>query len=193
MHVKLRLVGGKSAGQEIPIRDAKFLIGRGPQCKLRPKSEAVAEQHCELQVDFGGAAVVDLGSVSGTWVNGQRIEGRRALHSGDVLAVGPLEFEVILAVSTSVAGKKKPKVANVEEAAARMADGCRETIDDVSDWLGPADDNPTAARYAAHLSAEELAAMSTGTAAAAKVPGPVATDTTQTAANEVLNRLLKRP
>jgi pSer/pThr/pTyr-binding forkhead associated (FHA) protein len=36
--------------------------------------------------------VIDLGSTNGTYVNGERVSGRRRLHEGDVLQVGDTEL-----------------------------------------------------------------------------------------------------
>ena len=68
----------------------------------------------------GRVSVRDLGSPTGTWVNGEPVQpGQdRELKAGDRLKIGTLEFEVQLVVSVS--GKKKPMVHNVQEAAARF-------------------------------------------------------------------------
>ena len=197
MQVKLRIVGGKNATQEVAVTGPRYAIGRGPKCQLRPKSDAVAERHCDLLVEPGSVRVEDHGSPQGTLVNGQRVAGSQELKQGDRLTVGPLEFEVILSVS--VAGKKKPKVANVEEAAARLATGGRDALDDISDWVGSGDDDtPVPSRYAAQLTTEEKDALGLGanpapTPASKQPAAAVSSDATGVAANELLNRLLKRP
>ena len=38
--------------------------------------------------------VEDLGSLNGTWVNGERLEGPRALSAGDFVQLGSVSFEV---------------------------------------------------------------------------------------------------
>ena len=83
----------------------------------------------------GGSTIRDLGSRNGTLVNGQKITGEHELRTGDKIKIGPLEFEVQL--STSVSGKKKPKVHSVQEAAARTAEAARprDAEPDISDWL----------------------------------------------------------
>ena len=83
----------------------------------------------------GKVTIRDLGSRNGTIVNGQKIAGEHELRTGDKIKVGPLEFEVHL--STSVSGKKKPKVHNVQEAAARTVEAAkpRDNEADIGDWL----------------------------------------------------------
>ena len=36
MDVKLVVLGGKHPGQEIVVQGPEFLVGRAPECKLRP-------------------------------------------------------------------------------------------------------------------------------------------------------------
>ena len=97
MEVKLVVVGGRHAGKEIPVTGPQFLIGRGERCQLRPQSDMVSREHCAIVVEEGTVVVRDLNSRNGTFVNQQRVEGSRKLHSGDRLKIGPLEFEVRLA------------------------------------------------------------------------------------------------
>ncbi len=135
MDVKLVVLGGKHPGQEIAVQGPEFLVGRAPECKLRPNSDMVSRRHCMITISEGRVAIRDLGSRNGTIVNGEKIAGERELHTSDKLKVGPLEFEVHL--STSVSGKKKPKVHNVREAAARTVEAAkpRDSEADISDWL----------------------------------------------------------
>jgi pSer/pThr/pTyr-binding forkhead associated (FHA) protein len=143
MDVKLVVVGGKRPGQEIPVSGPEFVVGRAPECKLRPNSDMVSRRHCMISIEEGKATIRDLGSRNGTIVNGQKITGEHELRTGDKVKVGPLEFEVLL--STSIGGKKKPKVQNVQEAAARTweASAPRDSEPDLSDWLAEEDDNDT--------------------------------------------------
>ncbi|MGA2618393.1 MAG: FHA domain-containing protein [Thermoguttaceae bacterium] len=141
MDVKLIVVGGKNAGQKIPVAGPKFLIGRAEDCQLRPRSDLVSRHHCVLLLEQGSVAVRDLGSKNGTLVNDEEIKSQRELKAGDHLKVGALEFEVALSVELS--GKKKPKVRNVQEAARRTIEsaGGKDQIDlDVTQWLADDDD-----------------------------------------------------
>lgn len=137
MELRLKVVGGKQAGQEILIGGPKFLIGRGEECQLRPNSEAVSRQHCVLQVEDGRATVCDLGSRNGTLVNDQRVEGRYTLKTGDRLTIGQLRFEVQL--TTGLKGQKQPIVKDVKDAATRTRDAVAAEDLDVDSWLHAAD------------------------------------------------------
>ena len=138
MELRLKVLGGKQAGQEIPIAGPKFLIGRGEECQLRPNSDAVSRQHCVLQLEDGRATVCDLGSRNGTLINDQRVEGRYTLKTGDRLTIGQLRFEVQL--TTGLKGQKQPIVKDVKDAATRTRDAVAAEDLDVDAWLNAADD-----------------------------------------------------
>jgi predicted component of type VI protein secretion system len=135
MDVKLVVLGGKHPGQEIAVTVPEFLIGRASECKLRPNSDMVSRRHSMIAVSEGRATIRDLGSRNGTIVNDKKITGEHELRTGDKIKVGPLLFEVQL--STSVSGKKKPKVHSVQEAAARTVESVkpRDHEEDIGDWL----------------------------------------------------------
>lgn len=100
---------GPNHGKAIPIAGAKFLIGRDPQCNLRPASQAVSKQHCAILVRNGTVFVQDLSSTNGTVVNEVPVQGEQPVKDGDRLKVGPLEFTLqILAVPTPTDGTPLP-------------------------------------------------------------------------------------
>jgi len=143
MFVKLKVTHGPSAGKEIKIPRAQFSIGRGDECSLRPKSDAISRKHCLLLIEANQVVIRDLGSKNGTYVNGDRVEGDRALKPGDHLKVGPLEFEVM--IDYGLGGDKRPKVENIAEAASRTFDSNASDAD-VTSWLEEADDLDKARR-----------------------------------------------
>ncbi|NLF71120.1 MAG: FHA domain-containing protein [Candidatus Anammoximicrobium sp.] len=151
MKVKLKLLKGSEAGKEIKIPTPKCLIGRGEDCHLRPKSDAISRRHCVIYLKEGELLVRDLKSRNGTLVNGERLTEDRVLKSGDTLQVGPLAFEVV--VDHSLGGEKKPKVSSVKEAAARTTSSGKDTVQlndgDISDWLAEADEEERARRRVA--------------------------------------------
>jgi pSer/pThr/pTyr-binding forkhead associated (FHA) protein len=65
-------------------------IGRGQAAELRLAwDREVSRVHAELERLNGGWAVIDDGlSSNGTFVNGQRLRGRRRLSAGDEIRVG---------------------------------------------------------------------------------------------------------
>jgi pSer/pThr/pTyr-binding forkhead associated (FHA) protein len=49
-------------------------------------------RHARVESGLDGTWVIDLGSTNGTYVNGERIQGRTRLHEGDLLQVGDTEL-----------------------------------------------------------------------------------------------------
>lgn len=93
---ELKVVGGKHAGQVIPLNRRKFLIGREQDCQLRPNSEMVSRHHCVFSLDDFSVRLRDLGSTNGTLVNGERIQREIVLTNTDRILIGNLEFELVV-------------------------------------------------------------------------------------------------
>jgi pSer/pThr/pTyr-binding forkhead associated (FHA) protein len=103
--MKLSLVvmtAGKTTGQAIPVTLAQFIIGRDPQCNLRPASPVISKRHCALITKGGKVTLRDFGSTNGTFVNDKPLKGECVLNNGDVMKVGPLAFKVVIETSTPV-------------------------------------------------------------------------------------------
>jgi len=102
--MKLSLVvmtAGKSKGQAVPINLPQFIIGRDPQCNLRPASAVISKRHCAILVKDGNVSVRDFDSTNGTFVNDVPVKGEAALADGNILKIGPLEFQVKIEPSPS--------------------------------------------------------------------------------------------
>jgi DNA-binding winged helix-turn-helix (wHTH) protein len=89
-----RLVSGDRA---IPIAGGEHIVGRDPGCPLWIDSSFVSRRHARLIVAPGAVMLEDLGSRNGTFLNGERISGRRTLSQGDEIRVGPATFVLHLA------------------------------------------------------------------------------------------------
>jgi len=137
MKAKLCVLKGPSEGKEITIPVSKFFIGRGEDCHLRPKSDAISRHHCAIIITDSQIAIRDFGSKNGTFVNDQRVENIAILNNGDKIVVGPLSFKLVL--DHSLGGIKQPKVQGVEDVAQRSASRNLEvsTSDDdsIASWL----------------------------------------------------------
>jgi pSer/pThr/pTyr-binding forkhead associated (FHA) protein len=94
MKVNLVVADGVHQGKVIPIKLAQFVIGRDPQCHLRPSSVAISKRHCAILVKGDKVVLRDLDSTNGTFVNEQPIKGQVELHDEDKLKIGPLAFTV---------------------------------------------------------------------------------------------------
>ncbi len=49
-------------------------------------------RHARVEAHRDGVWLLDLGSTNGTWVNGERMDGRRRLRDGDVVRIGQTEL-----------------------------------------------------------------------------------------------------
>jgi pSer/pThr/pTyr-binding forkhead associated (FHA) protein len=96
------LTPGKMEGKSIPINIAQFVIGRDPQCNLRPASALISKRHCALSMRGDRVFVRDFDSTNGTRVNDQPLKGEQEVFNQDQLSVGPLLFRVVLEGSPAV-------------------------------------------------------------------------------------------
>lgn len=140
MRVKLRVLKGAQAGREVAISVSEFLVGRGEECHLRPRSDAISRQHCIVAVKDGQVVIRDLGSKNGSYVNGKRVEGEQVVQGGDEFRIGPLQFEVV--IEQSIGGAKRPAAQNVKEVASRTAASPVEGLD-IASWLEESEDTAT--------------------------------------------------
>lgn len=96
MKFYLIVAKGKKQGFPIPIEVDLFMIGSDKMCQLRAQHEDIGEKHVVLVTRGKKVFVSDQNSGHATLINGEIMEGGAewALHSGDMLEVGPLKFMV---------------------------------------------------------------------------------------------------
>src|SRR5687768_8161871 len=102
MKVSLVVMSAGKAGQAIPVTLSQFIIGRDPQCNLRPASQIISKRHCAIITKAGKVSVRDFESTNGTFVNDTQVKGEVPLNAEDILKVGPLEFRVVIEKTTPV-------------------------------------------------------------------------------------------
>ncbi|MFO0866397.1 MAG: FHA domain-containing protein [Gemmataceae bacterium] len=120
------LSAGKASGQAIPIALPQFVIGRDPQCNLRPASPLISKTHCAVKIRQGQVYIEDFGSTNGTFLNEQPVKGEVLAKDGDVLKAGPLTFRIAIQVpagaNASPANKATPQSAVAGSASPAVAD-----------------------------------------------------------------------
>jgi predicted component of type VI protein secretion system len=119
MKLSLVVAQGVHAGKVIPVAGAEFVIGRDPQCQLRPASPAISKQHCALSIRGEQVFIRDCGSTNGTFVNGEQVAGELEVKAGDRLRVGPLEFDLKVEAAAAPAVAAKPVAKPVARPAAK--------------------------------------------------------------------------
>jgi pSer/pThr/pTyr-binding forkhead associated (FHA) protein len=110
--MKLSLVvvtAGKMQGKIIPITLPEFVIGRDPECHLRPASPLISKRHCAFIVKEHKASVRDFDSTNGTMINDVPLKGEREIVNNDIVKVGPIEFRVELEVVSRVKTPPPPR------------------------------------------------------------------------------------
>jgi pSer/pThr/pTyr-binding forkhead associated (FHA) protein len=73
-----------------------------------------------IRVALPDITVEDLGSTTGTMVNGQKIAAKTVLKGGEKLSVGPLHFQVVVERPAPI---RKPTETSDDDAAAMLMDG----------------------------------------------------------------------
>ena len=80
--------------------NGRFVIGRSKTADLPLNDPAISRQHCALTVTQGVVQVEDLGSASGTFVNGQRVLGSVRLISGDRIKIGNTVLRFVVEIES---------------------------------------------------------------------------------------------
>ena len=91
---QLTVVASESqpVGSILPIAVYPTLLGRSRDADLVVADPTVSLRHVELALDEEGFTLLDLGSTSGTLVNGLVVDGRTRLLHGDIVALGKTEL-----------------------------------------------------------------------------------------------------
>lgn len=77
-------------------------VGRSSDCWLTLQDELSSRVHARLHVTENGFEVEDLGSRNGTFVNGDRVQGRRQVTDGDRIRIGRELMTVLESETTDV-------------------------------------------------------------------------------------------
>ncbi len=78
---------GPILGQRLPINDDETLIGRDPKADIFLNDITVSRRHAKIVRGDSGATVKDLGSLNGSYLNGDIITDS-ALKNNDELQIG---------------------------------------------------------------------------------------------------------
>ncbi len=120
--MKLSLVvnEGVHKGKIIAIPHKQFLIGRDPQCHLRPASNMISKRHCALLLRGDKVFVRDFESTNGTILNDVPVKGESELKNEDRLLIGPLSF--LVHIEAGAAASKPGPAETVKPPASESVD-----------------------------------------------------------------------
>jgi len=79
---------GPLAGQEFPLQQDEFIIGRASSSDIVIDSPGVSRRHARIHRTSDGYVLEDLGSSNGTYVNLRRLTGPYLLQPGDAIRLG---------------------------------------------------------------------------------------------------------
>ncbi len=114
------LTSPEGGTQEVAIESRVASIGRGRDCIVRIASWRAAREHARLLATSRGVFIEDLGSMTGTWVNGNRVARHGPLDYGDEVLVAahrlrvkaPVRALPVAPASTPIASVPEPPVAD---------------------------------------------------------------------------------
>lgn len=104
------LSGASPYTTSVVNRAGETVIGADPDCGIVVHDDWVGARHCAIVGRAGGFTLVDLGSWSGVYVDGERVRGGRTLVSGMEIRIGQTRFawQAVTREEPSHAGLRAP-------------------------------------------------------------------------------------
>ena len=91
---KIEVMSGPDAGKAWELDTAQeYMVGRGVNNEIRLTDKTVSSIHARLEWQEGIWFVSDLGSRHGTYVQDEKVKGRKALFGGDIIRLGKTLIE----------------------------------------------------------------------------------------------------
>lgn len=122
--VKVKSADGQSRFFEIP-ENAVLTIGRSDAADIVLDDMTVSRRHAVVGASENGCFIEDNSSTSGTWINGERIIGRRTVLPSDNIKIGGYELSVSAGTQAAGggAGRKAPPSSGGRNAGLQRPDG----------------------------------------------------------------------
>ncbi|NTX13164.1 FHA domain-containing protein [Myxococcus sp. CA051A] len=92
--VQMLVLAGPDRGRKKRFQGVRMVVGRGKDCDFVLDDQSVSRRHLELVYGQTGVAMRDLGSISGTQVNDQRVDECLLKH-GDEIAMGKTRLRFV--------------------------------------------------------------------------------------------------
>ena len=71
-----------------------YIVGSGADSHIQLDADGISPRHCQLTVEDGGIKVMDLGSNTGTYLDGERLGvGAKEVLPGDEIRIGGIVIE----------------------------------------------------------------------------------------------------
>lgn len=117
----LQVVKGPNVGECYELKSAEAVIGRYPFCEVVLPTHTVSREHARIVHADGKHFIEDLGSLNGTFLNGERVRKRTELHDKDRIRL----YEILLLYHEGQAETAQP-VSELAPSAAAEADSDEE-------------------------------------------------------------------
>ncbi len=95
MNCRLLVLAGVDKGIQFPLQ-GPVVIGRGDNATLQLRDPRVSRAHCQVLLQGNNIVISDIGSRSGTFVNGRPVQGSQLLRPGDVIQIGETQVRLDL-------------------------------------------------------------------------------------------------
>jgi adenylate cyclase len=95
-------------GQQVVELAAHNSLGRHPTNSVQLLDKIVSKEHCIIEQRGSQFWLRDLGSLNGTYVNGERVSGERPLNNGDDIALGSTRARFEHVVSAPAQARPAP-------------------------------------------------------------------------------------
>jgi uncharacterized protein involved in exopolysaccharide biosynthesis len=95
----LVVMSGRAASHVFPLSDPNTVIGRSPKAQVRIDDKSISSRHARIVQQGGRHFLIDLGSMNGTFLNGQRLTSEQpvALTFGDSVQVADIVLAYVQA------------------------------------------------------------------------------------------------
>ncbi|MEM7607187.1 MAG: sigma 54-interacting transcriptional regulator [Myxococcota bacterium] len=84
----------RAKGRRQSLREGALVVGSSAAAHFRLEDRTVSGQHCSFEPCSGGVVVRDLGSLNGTWVDGQRVLGALEVQGRRHIRVGRTQLQL---------------------------------------------------------------------------------------------------
>src|SRR5438132_1456538 len=92
---KLTIEDDEGKQTSLPLAHEEYGLGRGESNAIRLTDRNISRTHAILKKNGVGWFLKDLQSYNGTFVNGVRVVGEQAAHSGDLVQIGDYRLELL--------------------------------------------------------------------------------------------------
>jgi pSer/pThr/pTyr-binding forkhead associated (FHA) protein len=104
---KLVAISGLTAGTETPLSWQEDIdIGRDEELEIPLQDPTVSRRHARMRITEQGVLVIDLRSMNGTFLNGERVKRQEATQ-GDRVRFGEVAFELQAASARELAAQQE--------------------------------------------------------------------------------------